>query len=119
MKAYVDQDGCYSCGLCIDVCPGVFSYDDGYQTDEGEFQRIVLKGQKRRDGCSTEVISLKVNEIKQKAERRFIIRVSDIWMAMRYYEPSASIYTLQYLRDLPIPLCPHRESGHVLSLQPI
>jgi ferredoxin len=28
MKAYVDQDGCISCGLCVDTCPEVFRLND-------------------------------------------------------------------------------------------
>ncbi|ADL06997.1 ferredoxin [Thermosediminibacter oceani] len=28
MKLYVDQDLCISCGLCIDACPSVFSWND-------------------------------------------------------------------------------------------
>ncbi len=28
MKVYVDQDLCISCGLCIDTCPDVFSWND-------------------------------------------------------------------------------------------
>ncbi len=30
MNAYIDRDGCISCGLCIDTCPNVFRMgDDG------------------------------------------------------------------------------------------
>jgi len=28
LKVYVDQDLCISCGLCIDTCPDVFSWND-------------------------------------------------------------------------------------------
>jgi ferredoxin len=28
MTAYVDQEGCISCGACIDICPEVFKWDD-------------------------------------------------------------------------------------------
>ena len=28
MKAFVDKDLCISCGLCIETCPDVFSWDD-------------------------------------------------------------------------------------------
>ncbi len=27
MKAFVDKRGCISCGLCVSVCPAVFSID--------------------------------------------------------------------------------------------
>ena len=30
MKAYIDRDGCISCGLCAETCPAVFRMaDDG------------------------------------------------------------------------------------------
>ncbi|MDD2363994.1 MAG: ferredoxin [Eubacteriales bacterium] len=30
MKAYIDRDGCISCGLCEEICPEVFRIaDDG------------------------------------------------------------------------------------------
>jgi ferredoxin len=28
MKALVDQDTCIGCGMCIDICPEVFKYND-------------------------------------------------------------------------------------------
>ena len=28
MKAIVDQDSCTGCGLCVDVCPEVFTMGD-------------------------------------------------------------------------------------------
>lgn len=28
MKASVDKDTCISCGLCVDVCPRVFSMEE-------------------------------------------------------------------------------------------
>lgn len=28
MKAYVDQDACIGCGLCVETCPDVFEMDD-------------------------------------------------------------------------------------------
>ncbi|HHT88711.1 MAG TPA: ferredoxin [Clostridiales bacterium] len=61
MKAYVDQDGCISCGLCIDVCPEVFSYnDDGVSEPiEGDIPKdCIERAEEARDGCPTEVISL-------------------------------------------------------------
>lgn len=30
MKAFLDRDGCISCGLCAEICPEVFAMaDDG------------------------------------------------------------------------------------------
>jgi len=28
MKAFVDKEGCISCGICINMCPDVFQFDD-------------------------------------------------------------------------------------------
>lgn len=28
MKAFVEKEGCISCGLCVDSCPDVFRFDD-------------------------------------------------------------------------------------------
>ena len=28
MKVIVDQDTCTGCGLCIDICPSVFDWND-------------------------------------------------------------------------------------------
>jgi ferredoxin len=28
MKAFIDRDGCISCGLCPETCPEVFRMDD-------------------------------------------------------------------------------------------
>lgn len=28
MKAIVEQDGCISCGVCVSMCPEVFSFNE-------------------------------------------------------------------------------------------
>ena len=28
MKATVDKDGCIACGICVNLCPDVFRWDD-------------------------------------------------------------------------------------------
>ncbi len=61
MKASVDQDGCISCGLCIDVCPEVFSYNenDVSQAIKDEIPEKNLKqAEEARDGCPVSVIDL-------------------------------------------------------------
>ena len=61
MKASVDQDGCISCGLCIDVCPEVFSYNenDVSVAIEGDIpQNCVDTATEARDGCPVSVIDL-------------------------------------------------------------
>lgn len=61
MKASVDQDGCISCGLCVDVCPEVFRYNenDVSQATEGNIPSNCLESAKEaRDGCPVSVIDL-------------------------------------------------------------
>lgn len=61
MKASVNQDGCISCGLCVDVCPEVFSFnEDGLsQPIEGDIPGDALaRAEEARDGCPTSVIDL-------------------------------------------------------------
>ena len=61
MKASVDQDGCISCGLCIDVCPEVFTYNENdiSQAIEGEIPSdCLVKAEEARDGCPVSVIDL-------------------------------------------------------------
>lgn len=61
MKASVDQDGCISCGVCIDVCPEVFRYneDDISVAIEGEVPEDCLaRAEEARDGCPVSIIEL-------------------------------------------------------------
>ncbi len=61
MKASVDQDGCISCGLCIEVCPEVFSYNenDVSQAIDGEIPKNYEdKAIEARDGCPVSVIDI-------------------------------------------------------------
>lgn len=62
MKAFVNQDGCISCGFCIDACPEVFSYNENdlSQAIEGDIPKDSLdKAEEARDGCPVSVIDLK------------------------------------------------------------
>ncbi len=61
MKAFVYQEGCISCGLCIEICPEVFSYnDDGVsEAIKGDIPKESLeRAEEARDGCPTSVIDL-------------------------------------------------------------
>lgn len=61
MKASVDQDGCISCGLCIEVCPEVFSYSENEvsQAMKGDIPQDCLeRAEEARDGCPVSVIDL-------------------------------------------------------------
>lgn len=62
MKAYVDQDGCISCGVCIDVCPEVFSYNEdniSQAIEEDIPEEYLESAEEARDGCPVSVIDLK------------------------------------------------------------
>ena len=61
MKASVDQDGCISCGLCIEVCPEVFTYneDDLSQAIEDDIPSDCQdRAIEARDGCPVSVIDI-------------------------------------------------------------
>ncbi len=61
MKASVDQDGCISCGLCIDVCPEVFHYNENDVSEaiEGEIpENCRDRAIDARDGCPVSVIDI-------------------------------------------------------------
>ncbi len=62
MKANVDKDLCISCGLCPDVCPEVFSYDDDGKAiakDEEIPEEYLESAQEAEDGCPTNAIEVK------------------------------------------------------------
>lgn len=61
MKASVDQEGCISCGYCIDVCPEVFYYNENdiSVAKEGDIaEEYIERAEDARDGCPVSVIDL-------------------------------------------------------------
>ena len=61
MKAYLDRDGCISCGLCPDVCPEVFRMADDelaevYQEEVPE--EAEDKAIEAQEGCPVSVITV-------------------------------------------------------------
>ncbi|NLP35169.1 MAG: ferredoxin [Clostridiales bacterium] len=61
MKASVDQDGCISCGLCVDVCPEVFQFNENEVSEaiKGEIPEDCLeRAEEARDGCPVDVIDI-------------------------------------------------------------
>lgn len=61
MKAFIDRDGCISCGLCTDICPDVFRMaDDGlaevYVDEVPEESEACAKD--AEDSCPVSVISV-------------------------------------------------------------
>ena len=61
MKAFVDKTGCISCGLCISICPAVFTYDtdrkaqaDPRDVPEGSIKSAISA----RKACPASVIDI-------------------------------------------------------------
>jgi len=61
LKAEIDRDGCISCGVCVETCPGVFG-----MAQDGLAEVVVDtipesekdKATEARDGCPVSVISI-------------------------------------------------------------
>ena len=60
MKAIIDRSGCISCGLCPEICPGVFRMaDDGLAEVYGEVTKDNRDSAKEAaDSCPVSVISI-------------------------------------------------------------
>lgn len=62
MKAYVDQDGCIACELCVEICPSVFRMTDDGDSAEAYVDEVakedVADAEDARDSCPVDVISL-------------------------------------------------------------
>ncbi|NLU40937.1 MAG: ferredoxin [Firmicutes bacterium] len=61
MKAFVDKDLCISCGLCVQTCPDVFSWDDDDKAeaiDDEVPEELEADVQEAADGCPTDAISV-------------------------------------------------------------
>ncbi|WP_167958878.1 ferredoxin [Anaerosporobacter faecicola] len=61
MKATVDQDGCISCGVCVSVCPEVFSFNDNDVSQaipDDIPEECIEAAQEARDSCPVSVISI-------------------------------------------------------------
>ena len=61
MKAMVYAKSCIQCGLCVSVCPEVFSLLPGQTTvarDEDIPTDLQLSAQAAAEGCPTDAISL-------------------------------------------------------------
>ncbi|NMA38353.1 MAG: ferredoxin [Papillibacter sp.] len=62
MKAFINRDGCISCGLCIATCPEVFQFaSDGLaevivETVPKESEAAAIEAQ---EGCPVSVIEVK------------------------------------------------------------
>ena len=60
MKAFIDRDGCISCGLCMDMCPDVFEFaDDGLaEVKQQPTRSNIHKVHEAAESCPVQVISV-------------------------------------------------------------
>lgn len=60
MKAYVNQEGCISCGLCVTSCPEVFSFnEDGVAEATGQLtDENFASAESARSACPVSVIDI-------------------------------------------------------------
>lgn len=62
MKAIVDQDTCISCGLCVSVCPEVYSFNEDEKSVaiDGDIPKECEESAKEgRDSCPVDAIDIK------------------------------------------------------------
>ncbi len=72
MKAKVSQDDCISCGLCIDMCPEVFQYneDSKSQAIEGDIPEECQDSAKEAcESCPTSAIIIEENTFENPQEQ--------------------------------------------------
>jgi ferredoxin len=57
IKVWIEE-GCISCGLCVDLCPEVFEYEDDLAVVKQDVNPDPFRNQIREaaDGCPVEVI---------------------------------------------------------------
>ncbi len=63
MKAKVDQNKCISCGMCVSICPEVFSYneDDKSEAVDSEIaEEFESSVEECRDVCPVSAIELEL-----------------------------------------------------------
>jgi ferredoxin len=60
MKAWVDEDECTGCGLCLDICPEVFGMDgEVARAKGGELSDEEVEcAEEAADSCPVEAISV-------------------------------------------------------------
>lgn len=60
MKATVDKNGCIACGICVNLCPEVFRWDDNGLAEvySGITPATESTAAQSRDGCPVSVISI-------------------------------------------------------------
>ncbi|HCC08194.1 MAG TPA: ferredoxin [Clostridiales bacterium] len=62
MRGNVDKDLCISCGLCPDVCPEIFRFDDDEKAVAEDIEipeDITDSAKEAEEGCPTSAITVK------------------------------------------------------------
>lgn len=62
MKSIVDQDTCISCGLCVSICPEVYSFNEDEKSVaiEGDIpEEYHDTAKEARDACPVDAIDIK------------------------------------------------------------
>jgi ferredoxin len=62
MKAYIEREGCISCGLCTQTCPEVFRMaEDGFAEIYGDDvpEKAEERAVESQENCPTSVIVVK------------------------------------------------------------
>ncbi len=69
MKINVSQEGCIGCGMCIDICPEVFKYNDDFKSEviseaisENMSEDLKAKVVEAKDACPVDAIVTVMSE---------------------------------------------------------
>jgi len=61
MKAFVDKEGCISCGICVNMCPDVFQFDEDEKSTvvmDPIADEALESAQAAADSCPVSVIAI-------------------------------------------------------------
>ena len=60
MKAVIDRSGCISCGVCIEICPEIFQFeDDGLAEVQKQPTRSnIHRAHEAAESCPVQVITV-------------------------------------------------------------
>lgn len=59
MKVTVDQEVCIGCGMCIDICPEVFKFNDDSKSEvipEANLEDVKEKVEEAKEVCPVDAI---------------------------------------------------------------
>lgn len=65
MKFTVSQEECIGCGMCVDICPEVFKYNEDFKSEviEGDVpEDLKEKAEEAKNACPVDAIAEKSDE---------------------------------------------------------